>query len=378
MPIEGSLREFALPDIFQLVHLSRKSGELRIVREPSGTRGVVLFDSGAVVKAGVDESTPRLGYMLLNAGKITEADLHRADQLHSDHPDRSWWDIFTSLDCVEPDDLERFVKFQVEECVYEILDWQDGRFTFGERTIDEVEAVAWIPVESILMEGARRADELSALGAALDSPGAVPRLCEGAANEGGILDLAPEEWEVLAQIDGASDVKSIAWTLGRSEFDVSKVVSRLAEKCLIEIGPAREPVAARSEHELTLDQAEQLVRDGDFVRARAKVETALKAQPEEPRAHFLAARIRENEGDLEGAEQGYARTLTLDPLAEGARERLGLVRLKLGNLEGAAREWTAYLRMTSDGAIRRRVEEALTSLRDLQKAVRDLDDAERP
>jgi hypothetical protein len=35
MPIEGSLREFALTDIFQLLHLSRKTGELRIVREPT-------------------------------------------------------------------------------------------------------------------------------------------------------------------------------------------------------------------------------------------------------------------------------------------------------------------------------------------------------
>ena len=83
MPIEGSLREFAVHDIFQLMYLSKKTGELVIVREPSRIRASVVLDGGAVVKAQLDGSSVHLGHLLLNAGKITETDLGRAEALRA-------------------------------------------------------------------------------------------------------------------------------------------------------------------------------------------------------------------------------------------------------------------------------------------------------
>lgn len=374
MPIEGSLREFALHDIFQLLHLSRKTGELSAVREPAGTKGVVLFEVGAVVNAEVDESTPRLGYMLLNAGKITEADLHRAIDLHVQSR-RGWVDVFDSLEVVEAKDLEKYTKIQVEEFVYEILDWQDGHFVFRERPVVGRDCATWIPVESLLMEGARRADELSALATTIESTRAVPRLSERAANERGVLDLTPAEWEVVGRVDGFSDVKSIAWTLGRSEFDVSKVVSMLAEKGLLEIA-SQDAARSRAPIDVLLDEVEEQIEAATLDSARHQLESVLENNPQEPRAHYLAARIREREGDLKGAAKGYETALDLDPLAEEARRRLGLVRLKLGDIDGAAHEWTGYLRVMTDGPERRQVERALTAVRELQVIIDELNGRE--
>ncbi len=377
MPIEGSLREFALHDIFQLLHLSRKTGELKVVAEPAGLGGKIVFQSGAVVDADLDEAKPRLGYMLLNAGKITEADLHRADQLHADSPDRNWIGIFGSLGVVDQADLDKYAKFQVEEFVYEILGWQDGRFSFSEREVEEAQCVTWVPVESLLMEGARRADELSALATTIGSPSSIPRLSEKAATEGGVLDLTPLEWEVIGRVDGFSDVKSIAWTLGRSELEVSKIVSKLAVQGLLEIASQQE-ARAKPPHELALDQAEQLIEREDLRSARREIDSVLRGNPDEPRAHYLAARILERTGDVEAAAKGYEKTLNIDPLAAEARQRLGLVRLKLGDIDGAAREWTAYLRMVPDGAERRRVERAMTAVRELQTVLGEFDGREHP
>ncbi len=368
MPIEGSLREFALHDILQLLHLARKTGELKVVSEPAGLRGAVVFQTGAVVDADLDEAAPRLGYMLLNAGKITEADLHRADQIHAEAPDRSWIGIFESLGVVDRGELEKYAKFQVEEFVYEILSFQDGHFSFSERPVAESECATWIPVETLLMEGARRADELSALATTLGSPNSVPRLSEKAATEGGVLDLTPLEWEVLGRVDGLSDVRSIAWTLGRGELEVSKIVSKLAVQGLLEIasqGDAR----TKPPHEVALDRAEQLIEREDLRSARREIDSVLRGSPEEPRAHYLAARILESTGDLMAAGKGYENVLSIDPLAAEARQRLGFVRLKLGDIDGAAREWTAYLRMVPDGAERRRVERAMTAVSELQNVL---------
>jgi tetratricopeptide (TPR) repeat protein len=375
MPIEGSLREFALTDIFQLLHLSRKTGELRIVREPSGSTGLVIFNHGTVVGTILDEASPRLGYMLLNAGKITEADLHRADQLHSEDPSRSWTDILTSMEVVESSEMDRFIRFQVEETAYEILGWEDGKFSFEERDVDDAECVTLIPVESILMEGARRADEMSALATTIESPTAVPRLSDRA-GEGGMIDLAPEEWEILGRIDGTSDVKSIAWTLGRNEVEVSKIISKLAELSLVEIGDEEEIARTRPPHEVSLDEAEGLLESGEVREARRHITSVLKRHPEEPRAHLLAARALERSGDWLGATEAYERTLAIDPLAVEARQRLGLVRLKMGDIEGAAREWTAYLRMAPDSLDKSTVNRAIEAVRELQIVLDVLDGRE--
>jgi hypothetical protein len=377
MPIEGSLREFALQDIFQLLHLSRKTGELKVVREPSGLRGAVIFSGGAVVDSDVDEETPRLGYMLLNAGKITEADLQHAGRVHSMDARRSWTDIFSSLGILDQEDLEEYAKFQVEEFVYEVLSWQDGRFSFGERPVAESERVTWIPVESLLMEGARRADELSALPTTIDSPNAVPRLSEKAATDGGMLDLSPQDWEVIGRVDGVTDVKSLAWTLGRSEFEVSKVISLLVQKGLIEL-QSQEDARTKPPHVMALDRVEREIEAGELDVARRHIDSVLRAHPEEPRAHLLAARILEHSRDLRAAAECYEKTLSFDPLAEEARQRLGLLKLRLGDVDGAAREWTAYLRMAPNTPDRRRVERAMAAVRELQIILSEFDGREHP
>ncbi len=371
MAIEGSLREFAVQDIFQLMYLSRKTGELVIIREPHRERGSVVFDSGAVVRADVEGQASQLGHLLLNAGKITEADLVRAEAIHEQSPLRDWTEIFPSMGVIGREEMEKYVKFLVEELVLEMLDWQDGTFSFGERGVEESEKVTWIPTESLLIEGARRADELSALPTSIASNDTVPRYNDGA-SEGGTLDLLPEEWELLGQIDGAQDLRTIAWALGRSEFEVSKVVSKLVGQGLLEIGPP-DVARTRPPHEVLLDHAEELIRTGDLEKAQGRVDSVLRDHTEEPRALYLRALISERLGKLAVAVAGYEKTISIDPLAADARLRLGLLRFRGGDLRGALNEWTSYLRMSQDSPEKQRVERAVSAATELQGVLDEID-----
>ncbi|UCF21226.1 MAG: DUF4388 domain-containing protein [Gemmatimonadota bacterium] len=375
MPIEGTLREFALPDIFQLLNMSRKSGELGIVQSPSGVRGAVLFSDGAVIDARLADTPSRLAYMLLNAGKISEAELRKAERTHAKNPAQSWKEIFRGLGSVATEDLDEYARFEVEEHIYEILDWRDGHFVFSERSIANSERVTFIPVESLLMEGARRADELSALGASLEGSAAIPRLAEQAATDTGVIDLSPEEWEILGRVDGVANVRTLSWTLGRSEFEVSKAISSLVAKGILEFGSRREAIAPERQEDV-LGQAAELIERDEMQAARVRIDSAPKRGQDEPRAQYLAALVLEREGDLRGAERGYEGILRLDPLAHEARKRLGLVRLKLGDIAGAARSWEFCLQAASDAAERERFERGLRALRELQALIHEIDDRE--
>jgi tetratricopeptide (TPR) repeat protein len=155
-------------------------------------------------------------------------------------------------------------------------------------------------------------------------------------------------------------------------------LSKLAELSLVEIGDEEEIARTRPPHEVALDQAESLLERDEVREARRRITSVLKRHPDEPRAHLLTARALERSGDWLGATEAYEKTLGIDPLAVEARQRLGLVRLRLGDIEGAAREWTAYLRMAPDSADKRTVERAINAVRELQIVLGEFDGREDP
>ena len=80
MALEGTIKDFGLPDIFQLIGLQRKTGILTLKHEKDEV--TVTFENGMVVTA--DSSTKRLedrlGNVLVKQGKLTKERLDEALQ----------------------------------------------------------------------------------------------------------------------------------------------------------------------------------------------------------------------------------------------------------------------------------------------------------
>src|SRR4051794_40467492 len=84
MTLEGSLDAFSLPDIFQLLAFTKKTGALQI----SGpvTRGVVHFATGSVTGATSDIGRQALGRRLVGAGLLDDAQLAAALDAATEDP----------------------------------------------------------------------------------------------------------------------------------------------------------------------------------------------------------------------------------------------------------------------------------------------------
>src|SRR6478609_1398963 len=198
MAIEGPLRELGIHDVFQLLDLSRKTGALTVTSVLRDNQGTVYFDRGSVVFAAIRSNPHPLGELLLRAGKITEADLARArDAQRSLHTHRKLGELLVESGSLTSRELERQVRFQVEEVVFELMSWSEGFFSFEEQEVSDASAEAHIKIstESLLMEAARRIDEWSRIEGKVAHLGVVPALAEVAEDHPGFLDLRPREWD---------------------------------------------------------------------------------------------------------------------------------------------------------------------------------------
>lgn len=237
MAIEGPLRELGIHDVFQLLDLSRKTGTLAVTSELRDNSGRVLFTNGRVVGANIKSNPHRIGDLLVKKGRVSEADITRALKLQREAGgQRRLGDFLIDFGAITAKELEREVREQVETVIFELLSWREGFFKFEDGPTPEHEgSIVSISTESLLMEGARRIDEWSRIADRVPSLACVPVLAPVTGEEAPRMDLLPNEWEVLAMIDGAKDLRQISEALVRSDFDVAKIVYGLVSTGVVDL-----------------------------------------------------------------------------------------------------------------------------------------------
>ncbi len=167
MSLVGRLEDLALPDIFQIISLSKKTGTL-VVRSRKGT-GMVVFKDGQVIQAASDSIRDSLGNILVSQGMLDEAALSKALAFQKREADKPLGMILMDMGAVAAQTLQSVIRKQIEEIIYDLLDWEEGFFNFelGEIVpkdkieIDTQEFLlkSGISAEYLLMEGTRILDE---------------------------------------------------------------------------------------------------------------------------------------------------------------------------------------------------------------------------
>jgi len=267
----------------------------------------------------------------------------------------------------------------VEEVVFEVVSWREGYFSFAEGSLEglRTEAEIRIPTEAVLMEGARRIDEWSRIERHITHLGVVPSLAPVDDDLHGALDLLPSEWELLALIDGDRDLRGIAAALGRSEFDVAKIVFGLATSGVITL---RDPQAGQAPaKELGLPEqlahVATLLDAGELEAARLEAEALATSYNTEPAVHVLAARAALRSGRPRDAEAAARRALALEPLLLDGHRLVGDSLMAQGRL-GEAVEWLGrWLALdrkqgSEDGSDREVVIAAIAAARTLDSYLR--------
>ncbi len=186
--LQGSIREFSVPDVVQFLCGHGKTGKLLLAFPDSArSEGAVYFDEGAVVHA---ELGAREG----------------------------------------------------EDAFFELMSRAEGSFEFlpGERGSGKKSVRQHTTI--LLLEGARRSDERELLEELIPDTNLVPEFVlpeEG--QTGKQVTLNTSEWMVLAKVDGQRSVKQIALDSGFSEYHTRRLLYPLVANRLIRLRERRPP-----------------------------------------------------------------------------------------------------------------------------------------
>lgn len=223
MALEGTLQDFALVDILQLIGMQRKTGSLTLSRKDETI--TVLVQDGMVIWAAPadDQFEANLGRILVARGLITRTRWEEAWQLRKGQ--RLIPFLFEGQWISRPD-LERLLERQVLEALYRALRWRDGRYTFvAQEHVDMSRGqISPAGTETILLEAVRQIDEWPLIEKRLPSLDLVvqrtsrPLYQEKVSSEG----LA-----VLERVDGQRTAREIAELCDFGEFDAYKGIADL-------------------------------------------------------------------------------------------------------------------------------------------------------
>src|SRR2546428_5911816 len=160
MALEGTLRDFSLADIFQLIGLQRKTGVLTL-RGTDDTVTVTFLDGKVVGADSLNKRLEnRLGSVLMKSGTLTQEQLNRALEIQRETLQRLGF-ILTHYGIIPAEKLKDAIQLQIVQIIYRLFRWKDGEYHFSQETTIEYDRdnVSPIAAESILMEGARMIDE---------------------------------------------------------------------------------------------------------------------------------------------------------------------------------------------------------------------------
>ncbi len=238
MPLVGNLRDWALHDFLVLVDRGHKTGSLQLVRTTAGDATDLFFDRGRLLAVIRPHRRERLGDLLIRMGKLTPQQVTQALQWQQMHPGQPLGQVLVEHGMIDRDELQRCVQQQIEETVYELFAWREGEFRFlnGQRPEpDDIQSLAPLPIEGLIMEGVRRADELARIRELVPHNDMLPCFREQQQEPAMPINLSADEWRIFARINGRSSINEIAASLAVSPFQVSQAVYNFVAAGLVEV-----------------------------------------------------------------------------------------------------------------------------------------------
>jgi hypothetical protein len=212
MPIEGPIKELGLFELFQLVSLAEKKGVLTISGEEILKSYVLYFNRGNLASIDFPE---RLKKEILKRGFLTKEEVIEVS-------DNKFVDHLIEKNIIPLSTFKTIYKQTAMDVLYSLFLIKNGHFSFRETDFEIPEYLTLdIKIENIILEAARRIDEISKMEEVLPNTGIVLEVSTSLIEKEQI-NLSPIDWKLISLIDGNLTIADLISKVGGDKFDVMK------------------------------------------------------------------------------------------------------------------------------------------------------------
>lgn len=235
--LRGSLEDFGLGEVLQLIGQQRKTGVLEVELDHGPIE--VHFDAGAVVfaapRTGGDGGA--LGEMLVRCGVLDGETVARIEEER--HLElRSFASHAVASGAVPAEELGSVADLLTRETIFELLQCRSGAFRFRSCEVDTgIPGASHLPAEQLLMDGLRMLDEWRAVRPRVPEPGSLLRRLPG--SDAGLSERAAR---LLAAV--ADGPRTVAEAIDRSRlgtFEGGRALVELLDRGLVDAAGSGSP-----------------------------------------------------------------------------------------------------------------------------------------
>ncbi len=249
MKLEGSLDAFSLPDIFQLLSFTKKSGGLRL--RHGAADGVVYFADGSVTGASADGVRQALARRLIGSGVVDDDALERAVGAVGAGQGIGPWLVDNGI--VDSEVVRQAATEQTMDSVFDLLRWPAGDFAFNVDVANPDDVGVRLAPDVVVTEATQRQASWDAVASVIPGPDAVlsmPVVLTGDPT------VTREEWALLALVDGRRRVGDLVELTGCGQFAVVSTLAALVGRGLLRVSDTDDHVATVTRRQALLGPLE--------------------------------------------------------------------------------------------------------------------------
>lgn len=273
MALQGTLKDFSITEIIQLIGQQLKTGVLKIRRGKNLAE--ISFVDGMIVHVYSNYRGKKdlIGEILVKARLITEEQLERVLKVQKETL-KYLGEILVELGLLTKEDILKVITTQTYETIYELFWWEDGAFNFDLKLVESYKKIPFaLSTEQVLLNILRMVDEWSEIEKKIFSPHLVFRKTAGSEEKsGGALSpqslmrekLTSEQELIHNLIDGTRTVQEIIDRSLLGKFNASEILLNLMEMGFIEVAGVQTPSLVKKVKMVNFREALPFVYYGVF------------------------------------------------------------------------------------------------------------------
>jgi len=274
MALQGTLKDFSITEIIQLIGQQLKTGILKIRRGKDLVE--IHFVDGMIVHVYSNYRGKKdlIGEILVKAQLITEEQLERVLKIQKETL-KYLGEILVELRLLTKDDVLKVISTQIYETIYDLFWWEDGQFNFDLKLVESYKKIPFaLSTEQVLLNILRMVDEWSEIEKKISSPhlvfkrtlGLEEKSVGGLPSQSYLKEKLNSEQELIYNlVDGNRTVQEIIDRSLLGKFDACEILVDLSGMGLIETAGIRAPSLVKKVGTVNFREAFAFVYYGAFL-----------------------------------------------------------------------------------------------------------------